>query len=367
MIKVLYVLGKEPVGGVGAMALNFHSNFSSEIRVDYLVLCPKENTPFNKKVKELESEIFLFPELKYRNIVKIIKMMDVFFQNARYDIVHLHSPVLGEICLKSAAKYGVKNRIIHYHAGSYGKNTFKKWRNRMLSAISEKYATHFFACSQKVTSVSQAVNITIIKNAIDCKKFGFNEGERGRLRKKFGIEDKFVIGHIGRLSVEKNQLFLIEVFEQIYRRDKNYILLIVGEGPLNKELRDLVRKRRLTDSVIFTGRRDDVPALLSAMDIFLLPSFFEGMPVCALEAQASGLPCILSDSITQEVKALDTTEFFSLSKSKEAWAEKILEVKRSDNREEGVKKIERAGFDIKSVSLQLEKKYMEILEKNNGS
>lgn len=368
MIKVLYVMGKEPVGGVGSMAFNFHSNFSSEIKVDYLVLCPKENTPFNEKVKKLGSEVFLLSELKYKNIVKIVKMMNSFFEDTQYDIVHLHSPILGGICLKSAAKHGIKNRIIHYHTSSYGENILKRWRNRILFATSVKYATHFFACSQMAASMNQvADNITIVKNAIDCKKFGFNEEDRTHLRMQFGLGDKFIIGHIGRFSVEKNQSFLIEIFEKVHRLNKNYVLLIVGEGPLDKELINLVKKKQLTDSVIFTGRRDDVPALLSAMDIFLLPSFFEGMPVCALEAQASGLPCILSDSITQEVKVLDTMEFLSLSKPKEYWAEKILEIKKSDNREDGVKKVEEAGFDIQNVSLQLEKIYIELLEENHVS
>ena len=177
------------------------------------------------------------------------------------------------------------------------------------------------------------------------------------------IENRFVIGHIGRFCNAKNHKKLIEIFEQVYKQCRNARLLLVGSGELQEEIKQLVEQKKLEDVVIFYGATTKVPELLQAMDCFVLPSLYEGLPLAGIEAQTAGLPVIMSDTITREVKVSDLAHYFPLKSSAEEWAEEILKVKSEQpERRDMSEEIRKTGFDIKEISKLMIQKYISLCE-----
>lgn len=190
--------------------------------------------------------------------------------------------------------------------------------------------------------------VTIINNGLDLNVFRFSQKGRDAVRKEFNLKDKFVVGHVGRLTVQKNHEFLIKVFRRIKENRPNAILLLVGTGELENKIRDEVNNLELSGSVIFAGMRTDIPDVLSAMDVFVFPSFYEGMPNTVIEAQSCSLPCVVSSSISKDVKITDLVYFLSLDESAERWCDEALAITRTC-RENYYASIKKAGYDIDSV------------------
>ncbi len=363
MIRVLNILGREPAGGAEAMAFGFQKGFTNEIQVEYLVFCQKKDTVFNENVRRAGALLHSFPDLTLSNYCRIRKRLKKLFRNKKYDIVHLHSPVLGFLCLRIAKQSHVPVRIIHYHSSEKAEQTSKVLRNVILYRLGALYATHFIACSRLAArSAPRNVRVKVIYNGIDCEKFQFHCETRKLLRKRLGYEDKIVIGHVGRLCFQKNQFFLLDVFEEMCRIHDNCMLLLIGDGPLKDELVKYCRGKAYEKKVVFWGSSNHVSELMSAMDVFILPSIYEGMPLSALEAQASGLPCILSSRITKEVSVLESNRFIGLKKEKPVWAKAVLRMAKADqeNRSDACQQMREKGFDILSASSALERYYKEI-------
>ena len=197
--------------------------------------------------------------------------------------------------------------------------------------------------------------VEIINNAIDLDKFKYDENIRKQKREEFGIgEDTKVIGHIGRLVTVKNHLFLIDVFNEVYKKNKNTILILAGEGPLRDTIKDKIKSLNLENNVKLLGIRKDVNELYQAFDVLVLPSLYEGLPVVGIEAQASGLSCILSDAMTRETKILDTSKFISLNETKENWADCIIKLLENSKREDARKQLRNKKFDIKVEAEKLD-------------
>ena len=195
----------------------------------------------------------------------------------------------------------------------------------------------------------------IIKNAIPLDVFEFDKVKRDKIRKEFNLDDKFVIGHVGRFSSQKNHNFLVKIFAEVLKKHDNSILMLVGKGELESDIKKKVQILGFQEKVIFTGVRSDLPEVLMAMDAFVFPSFFEGMPNAVIEAQATGLPCIISDTITKEVNITGRVEYVSLNSSPTQWAEVILKYKNGLNRN-GLKDVfVKNGYDIESVTKNFEK------------
>lgn len=226
-------------------------------------------------------------------------------------------------------KYDIKHLITHAHTTKYSDNPKNALRNKIMCLGLKNSATDYFACSKAAGEFyygKEAVEsglVKVIPNAIDLKKYKFNQIIRDKVRKILNIEDKFVVGHIGRMAPPKNQKFLLQIFKKVKKERTNSILLMIGNGPLKKEIESEIKRLNLQDSVILLGVRNDVPNLLMAMDVFLLPSLYEGLPVVCVEAQATGLRCVLSDNITKEVDC-GNCEFISLNQSLADWKDNII-------------------------------------------
>lgn len=287
----------------------------------------------------------------------------IFQKHPEYRIVHGHQTNTGFVYLKEARANNVPIRIAHSR-NSNKENFIKKH----ICKLSKLYATHLFAVS-RVAGISEfgekAVNegtVKILPNAIDAKKYTFNEKTRKSKRTELGIENEMIVIHIGRFHPQKNHMFLLEVFCQILKSEPKAKLLLVGDGSLRGDIVKEISKKNIQESVIITGIRSDVPELLQAADILLFPSLYEGLPGVVLESQASGLQCIISDKITKEVRVTNLVNFISLEESAEYWAQEVLRIANLNKRRNMYSAIAEAGYDSKSVSKWYENFYIDSIK-----
>ncbi|WP_062237235.1 glycosyltransferase family 1 protein [Fictibacillus sp. FJAT-27399] len=351
MIKVLQVIGSLNNGGSQAMIMNLYRNIDhSKIQFDFII--DRENELFYaEEIKALGGKIYFFPTFNIRNIFKYLKSWNDFFkEHPEYKVIHGHVRSTASIYLSIAKKYGVTT-IAHSHSTSSGTGPSAIVKNLLQYPV-RYLADYLFTCSKAAgewlygKKACEKRNFQILKNAIDTRNFIFNNELRNNKRKELKIEGKFVIGHVGRFNTPKNHEFLIDIFKAVHDKNENSVLLLVGDGNLKQSIEKKIYDLGMEDKVILTGVRSDIPDLLQSMDVFLFPSIFEGLPVTLIEAQAAGLPCVISKNITDEINVTSLVNSVSLLKSANFWAEKILEIKQSYERENNYNHIVKAGYDI---------------------
>lgn len=364
-IRILCILASLDVcNGIVSYAMNYYRYIDkNKIQMDFLVSDDNESV-YWKEIKENGDNIYIMPELKYRNTIKFCKKVDEFFKYSNYDIVHCHLANAGMFYLKAAKKYGVKSRILHSHATKSAESILKKIRNGLMIPFTKLYANEYFACSKAAGEyLFKNKKYNVINNAILPKKYLFNNNIRVQKRKELELDDKIIIGNIGRFSMQKNHLFLIDIFYELKKLDSNVVLILVGEGPLEGLIRKKVSEYGLEKDIVFTGKRLDTNDLYQAMDVFLLPSLYEGLPLVGIEAQCSDLPLIVSNTITKELSIIESTQYLSLDKSAAFWAEviiKCLKKSRKDNKDI----VRKMNYDIESEAKKLENIYIDILNKH---
>ena len=304
-IIVAQVMGKWLGNGVESVIMNYYRHLDHS-RVQFDFICDEDSTriPYDE-IKKLGGRVFLVP--KYQNLPKYLKALEKLFKENQYRIVHSNINTLSVFPLYAAKKAGVPIRISHSHSTSNPKEWKRNLIKNILRPFSKRYATDYFACSELAgrylfgNKAFDQGEVKIIHNAIDVEKFKFDEVARKKLRKEFGIKDStVVIGHVGRFVQQKNHAFLVDVFKEYHKKNPDSKLLLVGSGPLEDEIKKKVEKLDLKDSVLFLGQRDDINKLYSVMDIFCLPSLYEGLPVVGVESQAAGLPIIFSNGVSHE-------------------------------------------------------------------
>jgi len=275
----------------------------------------------------------------------------------RFDVVHIHGnsgtmaieTVLAKLC-------GVPRVLVHTHS--------TKTDHPVVNAVL-KYPMMLFADERIACARGSGAFLygnwkhTILNNAIDLAKFPFDPEVRAECRAEFGIQDEFLVGHIGHFSAPKNHFYLIDIFEAFHRRKPEAKLMLVGDGPDFDTVVEKVQKLQLQDSVIFTGRRSDVERLYQAFDVFLMPSRWEGLPLVLLEAQTAGLPVIASDRITKDVRCADNFWYLNIEEPAEIWANKLMEVANSQNRSlDNAGRLREQGFDIHMEAKRLQEIYL---------
>ena len=304
-IIVAQIMGKWVGGGVESVIMNYYRHLDhSKVQFDFI--CDEDSTriPYDE-IKKLGGRVFLVP--KYQNLPKYLKVLEKLFKENQYRIVHSNINTLSVFPLYAAKKAGVPIRISHSHSTSNPKEWKRNFIKNILRPFSKRYATDYFACSEVAgrylfgNKTFNRGEVKIIHNAIDIDKFKFDEVARKKLRKELGIKDStIVIGHVGRFVQQKNHTFLVDVFKEYHKKNPDSKLLLVGSGPLEDEIKKKVERLGLKDSVLFLGQRDDINKLYSVMDIFCLPSLYEGLPVVGVESQAAGLPIIFSNGVSDE-------------------------------------------------------------------
>ena len=364
MKKVLIFGMTSGQGGVESFLFNYFSHIDKE-KIQFDFLCYSEPV-YADEIRASGGNIIIIPS-RGRHYFKCCRAIKELLEKNKYDVVWSNLCYLSDVLvLKFAKRAGVKKRIIHSHNSvnmSNGINGFLHNRNKK---IIEKIATDFWACAPAAgeylfpKSVIDSGKLRIINNAVDAKKYIYNEVTRQETRDALGISDKLVIGHVGRFHFQKNHEFLIKVFSELQKKRHDCVLLLVGEGELMPAVKEQVEALSLSESVLFLGVRHDVDKLMQAMDIFLMPSLFEGLAVVIVEAQAAGLKCFASENtLPEEAGVTDLLEFISLSLPAEKWADRILQ-SADYMRGNTYDSVSKAGFDIFGQAEIIESEFLNV-------
>lgn len=288
-----------------------------------------------------------------------------FFSCYSFDIIHSHFSQIDNLMFKEAKKRGVKCCISHSHSSQLSDSKLRALRNKIMCYGLHKRADYCAACSDNAgralfgASFINSSRRMIIKNGINTTEFLFNLQKRSTIRQRYNIPDNsIVIGHVGRLNKVKNQTYLIDILSELQNEKLRYVLLLVGSGECEKELKLKAERDGLLDNIIFAGAQNDISSYLCAFDIFVMPSIHEGLGIAAVEAQANGLECIVSSSVPHEVDLTGLT-FMDISASPALWADQIRRMPKRHHIEynQAVKNI---GYDINSVCKDLCKFYREV-------
>lgn len=370
MIRILQVLGGMNAGGMETMIMNYYRNIDrNKIQFDFLITA-KEKCFYEDEIKKLGGKIYRVTA-RNTNILKNRKELKEFFRNNKYSVVEFHQGITYYYPLKMAKKHGVKTRIIHNHG--IDRKFLKKYRiyNELFAKKRiSNLATNYFSCSEEVNDqlfsnkILKKGNIEIVSNAINIEKYKYNKVIRKEIRQELKIaENTKIYGHIGTFTYPKNHKFLIDIFENISKKEKESKLVLIGSGTLESDIKRKVEEKGLQEKVIFLGIRDDVEKVLSAIDCFLFPSIFEGIPLTLIEAQANGVPVIMSDTISKEVLINSNCNRISLD-NKFEWIKMSLEIKDESeieriNRNENVAQTK---FNIKTQAKKLQEVYLKYAE-----
>ena len=293
-----------------------------------------------------------------KNIVEMLQII----RQGRYDAVHVHLEEWSFLYLWLAKICGVKVRVCHSHM-AYMTGADTKPHYKLFRFLLNRFATLRIACSSDAgRHLFGKHSFTILNNAIEAEKYVFDSTRRKQMRNKLGLSGKFVIGTVGRLSFQKNPQFSVEIFQKIHEHRPEAVLMFVGQGELEEEVCTLVRDKGLEQNVLFLGLRSDVPDLLQAMDVFVLPSRFEGLGIVSVEAQAAGLKTFATAKVVPQEACISDTLFTYLPQNASAkqWAETILAAD-TDHRVNTLSLIQSSGYDISIERQQLYQKYMDAL------
>lgn len=367
-LRIAHIIGKWVGGGVESVVMNYYRNIDkSKIQFDFICDNDSTNIPY-EEIKKLGGKVILVPP--YQKICKYNKALKKVFKENNYKIVHSHINTLSIFPLRIAKKCKVPIRIAHSHSTTNKKEWKKNLLKQILRPFSKLYANQYMCCSELAgrwlfgNKEYDRGNIYLLNNAIDVEKFKFNEETRKKVKNKLNIaKNALVLGHIGRFVEQKNHSFLIDIFNEVYKENKNSILLLVGQGPLVEIIKEKVRRLGLENNVKFLGQRKDVDMLYQAMDVFVLPSLYEGLPVVGVEAQTSGLLCILSDCMTKETKVIDSTKFISLNNTAEEWKNSISKSIKKYKRRDVKNEVSKYGFNISHEVKRLENYYEKLINK----
>lgn len=351
--RILHVINGMGTGGAEKDIINWYRNIDrSKFQFDFLV---RTNQNFYKKeIEELGGKFYTvapFPRHFIKNFRETRKFLK---EHKEYDTIHVHGNALIYIYpLVIAKQLGIKKRIFHAH-NTKANGKLAAMLHRLNRLFISRCANIRLACSQKAGEFSFGNHsFTVLNNAMDMKKYHQEEEFKACKRKQLGLENSFVVGHVGRFIPVKNHRFVIEVFQKIHQIKKNSVLLLIGDGELREELEQYVDELNLNGNVRFLGERSDVEELIPMMDVMVFPSFYEGMPLVVLEAQASGTPIVYSDIIDDKVKLTPFVRKKSLQDSAEEWAEETVRFAEEEIVCDICDCFQKSGYTIESVVRQL--------------
>lgn len=362
MIRILQVVTYMGRGGLESMLMNYYRYIDREkIQFDFLVH-RQERAAYDDEIEAMGGKIYHLPRLVPWSKAYLTALNRFFDEHPGYKIVHVHQDCLSSVILKAAAQHDIPVRIAHSHNANQDKNLkypVKLWYKRSIS----KYATNLFACGEDAGDwMFNGAPYQIVNNAIDAVAYAYDPAKRIEMRQKLGLRDELVVGHVGRFNPQKNHLFLLDIFAVLLKKEPNAALLLIGGGEDMPKIQAKAQTLGIEEHVRFLGIRSDVADLMQAMDVFVFPSLYEGLPVTMVEAQAAGLPCLISDKVPSEcILTNGLVDVLPLSAEPETWAAKILEKRnlpRSDRRSE----IAAHGFDITTEAVKLQKFYLEAAE-----
>ena len=365
-IRILHYIGSLNIGGSQTMIMGIYRNMDrSKIQFDF-VIDRKNETFFKDEIESLGGKVYIFDEyFKGYNYFSFAKQWKEFFRaHPEYKIIHCHVRSVASIVLKIAKRNGLKT-ICHSHSTSNGygmKSVAKKMLQRRIS----EYCDHYLACSKESAEWLYGKEISkkclIINNAIDVSKYKYNAKVRKKVRIELGLDDKILIGQVGRMEAVKNHVFSLKLLRELLKSNKSYHLLIVGSGTQKDNIIKRAKEIGVYNNITILESRNDVNELMQAMDVFVMPSLYEGLPLALIEAQAASLPCMISDTIKDGILIDKTVAKLKLD-SLEKWVRRVEGLVVNGNEREDVSAIiVKSGFDIKKNAKKLSDFYLDKID-----
>lgn len=367
-IRVLNMFTIMDRGGAETMVMNYYRHIDrTKVQFDFLVH-REQRGAYDDEIERMGGRIYRMCPVYPQNFSRYKRDLRTFFRaHPEYKIIHSHMSELGYFAFREAERQGVPVRICHAHNAPHGfdakmiiRTYFKK---RMMP-----YLTHLFMCGEEsgkwLYGDKNKSRFIMLNNAIDAAVYSFDASKREEMRRQLDLTGELVVGHVGRFNPQKNHPFLLDIFAALLKKEPDAVLLLVGGGADMPKIQAKVQELGIAERVRFLGVRSDVADLMQAMDVFVFPSLYEGLPVTMVEAQASGFPCIISDKVPPEcILTEGLVNIMPLSVRPEAWAERILTMRavpRTDRREE----IAAHGFDITTEAVKLQEFYLDAYEQN---
>lgn len=364
MIRILQVVSNMDRAGIETMLMNYYRHIDrNQVQFDFL--CNKTKPgDYDAEILAMGGRIFHTPGLNPFKYIKYLRYMkQLFKEHPEYKIIHAHNDAFVAYSLYAAKRNNIPVRISHVHSAAFTLDY--KWPLKVFCRfVIPSVCTHKWACGRKAGEFyyGKGLEFHVHNNAIEIEKFVFNADIRSKLRKEYGLEDKLVLGHVGRFMWQKNHSYLIEIFACVFRQEPKARLVLLGEGSGMDAIKAKVARMGLSDAVLFIGNVNNTREWYQAFDMFIMPSFWEGLPVTGIEAQAADLPCIFSDTITDEVKVLDSCKFMSIKGDPGVWAEEILRIASAHvQRKDRTMEIRNAGYDIEIEADKFLKIYKSLL------
>lgn len=364
-IHIAIVLGHWQNYGVETLNMNLYRNIDrSRVQFDFIVCETEDSDIPEEEIRSLGGKLYIVPS--YSRLHSYIGALESIFRKERYLIAHCHMSTLNVFPIYAAKKAGVPVRIAHVHTmagkGEHVKNAMKYALRQFSTLNVTDFATSSMMAGRWIyrgkISESQMYYLPVARNVAD---FRYDPEVRNRMRAELGLEGKFVIGHLGRFVPQKNHEFLVRLFKKVHDVASDALLLLAGDGPLVDQTLALAESQGVGGSVMYLGRRNDASALYQAMDVFVLPSLYEGVPGTGTEAQAAGLPFVFADTITEEAKVLPSAIRLPLS-DMTAWRDAVLST-RGASRRDTIAEMTAAGYDIKTAAVEIADYYEGLAKK----
>ena len=361
-MRVLEITSELDGGGVDRLLYDYCKRLMPEFHFDFIVSSDYEGI-LERPLIDLGCRVYHVSQYR-EGIRKHKKQLEKILEDGNYDIIHDNSGYKAFINLWVAKKNNVGVRIAHAHQAFMVESIKGKLLRRITTFLTKKFATDLFACGVDAAkwmwgkSEYGKNNVYIMTNAIDARAFTFDSRTREEVKSELGLKGKMVIGNVARFSYQKNHEFLIRMFSRIVKRRPDAVLVLIGRGELFDDMEKLAKREGVQDKILFLGVQNDVPRLINALDIFVLPSHYEGLPVTLVEIQANGLPALISDNVTKEIKKSGNIYYCSLDFKEDKWAEMCcsIDLERTQN------SIINTEYDINVATDLLKAKYISMLK-----
>ena len=369
-IRIAQIMGKWVGGGVEAVVMNYYRHIDrKKIQFDFICDEDSTNIPYDE-IEKLGGRIILIPP--YQKVFKYHNKLKKVLKDGNYAIVHSHINTLSVFSLFAAKCANVPVRIAHSHSTTNKKEKKKNFLKIVLKPFVKIFATEYFSCTEHAgkwmfgSKAIQNNKVYILNNAIDLEKFQFDLNIRKLLRKELKIDDNtFVIGHVGRFVKQKNHSFIIDIFNEYQKNNNNSLLVLIGQGPLENEIKEKLANYNILDKVLFLGQKENISDYYNVFDFFLFPSLYEGLGMVLIEAQVNGLNCLASTEVPKIAKISSTVEFLSLETKAKKWATAISCVNKNYDRNVDKNLFTKSGYDINAEALKLQKKYLSFVSNSH--
>lgn len=368
MIRVAIVAGKVDSGGKKNLIMEYYRHVNRE-EVQFDFICDSDSQAIPKEeIESLGGKVYIISP--YQKIFKNMADMRKIFNENKYPVVHAYNSTMNLFPMFVAKWCGIPVRISESLSMAH-EGDWKTILKKILRPMSKLFANYYMSCGddcgkwQFGDKLFNEGKVDVFKTVINTEFNTYNPELRKKTRKEFGWEDKIVIGHIGRFTAQKNSVHMIEIFGAIAKKEPKAILCLIGDGELKKDMIKKIDELGIKQQVAYLGRREDIQQFYNAMDCFILPSLYEGLPVVGLEAESCGLPMFFSAEVTREANACQLGHFIGLDESVDIWADEILKATKENMpiRRSYAKEIAEAGFDSESEALRMQKYYLDAIEK----